>query len=100
MLAEPRRRRLLQLCWDSERSVGQLHGQSALPRHAARRHGVRQLIKRNEPAVFPLNGVIPISGAKNAALPLMIASLLTDRKLTLENVPDLADVGSRLVGRV
>ena len=39
-----------------------------------------------------LNGIIPISGAKNAALPLMIASLLTDDTLTLENVPDLADV--------
>lgn len=39
-----------------------------------------------------LNGVIPISGAKNAALPLMIASLLTDDMLTLENVPHLADV--------
>ena len=39
-----------------------------------------------------LRGVIPISGAKNAALPLMIASLLTDDTLTLENVPHLADV--------
>ncbi|MAW87184.1 MAG: UDP-N-acetylglucosamine 1-carboxyvinyltransferase [Phyllobacteriaceae bacterium] len=39
-----------------------------------------------------LNGVIPVSGAKNAALPLMIASLLTDGTLTLENVPHLADV--------
>ena len=39
-----------------------------------------------------LNGVIPISGAKNAALPLMIASLLTDRTVTLENLPRLADV--------
>lgn len=39
-----------------------------------------------------LNGVIPISGAKNAALPLMIASLLTDDTLTLENLPRLADV--------
>lgn len=39
-----------------------------------------------------LNGSIPISGAKNAALPLMIASLLTDDTLTLENVPHLADV--------
>jgi UDP-N-acetylglucosamine 1-carboxyvinyltransferase len=39
-----------------------------------------------------LNGRIPISGAKNAALPLMIASLLTDDTLTLENVPHLADV--------
>ncbi len=40
----------------------------------------------------PLNGVIPISGAKNAALPLMIASLLTKETLTLENMPLLADV--------
>ena len=39
-----------------------------------------------------LNGVIPISGAKNAALPLMIASLLSEDTLTLENVPRLADV--------
>ncbi|PZN52939.1 MAG: UDP-N-acetylglucosamine 1-carboxyvinyltransferase, partial [Proteobacteria bacterium] len=39
-----------------------------------------------------LTGTIPISGAKNAALPLMIASLLTRETLTLENVPHLADV--------
>jgi len=40
----------------------------------------------------PLNGDIVISGAKNAALPLMIASLLTDEPLVLSNVPRLADV--------
>ena len=40
----------------------------------------------------PLEGVIPISGAKNATLPLMIASLLTEDTLILENVPHLADV--------
>ena len=39
-----------------------------------------------------LTGTIPISGAKNAALPLMIASLLTRETLTLHNVPGLADV--------
>jgi len=39
-----------------------------------------------------LNGVIPISGAKNATLPLMIASLLTEDTLILDNVPRLADV--------
>ena len=39
-----------------------------------------------------LNGRLPISGAKNAALPLMIASLLTPDRLTLKNVPNLADV--------
>jgi UDP-N-acetylglucosamine 1-carboxyvinyltransferase len=44
----------------------------------------------------PLNGIIPISGAKNAALPLMIASLLTDETLELVNVPRLADISSLL----
>jgi UDP-N-acetylglucosamine 1-carboxyvinyltransferase len=39
-----------------------------------------------------LQGTIPISGAKNAALPLMIASLLTPDTVTLKNVPNLADV--------
>ena len=47
-----------------------------------------------------LNGTIPISGAKNAALPLMIASLLTKKSLTLENLPRLADVNAliRILG--
>jgi UDP-N-acetylglucosamine 1-carboxyvinyltransferase len=40
----------------------------------------------------PLKGEIPISGAKNAALKLMAASLLTPEPLTLTNVPRLADV--------
>ncbi len=44
----------------------------------------------------PLNGVIPISGAKNAALPLMTAALLTDGGLTLDNVPRLSDVNQLL----
>jgi UDP-N-acetylglucosamine 1-carboxyvinyltransferase len=39
-----------------------------------------------------LNGTIPISGAKNATLPLMIAGLLTKDTLILDNVPRLADV--------
>ena len=39
-----------------------------------------------------LSGVIPISGAKNAALPLMTAALLTDDGVTLDNVPRLSDV--------
>jgi len=47
-----------------------------------------------------LSGTIPISGAKNATLPLMIASLLTDQTLILENVPRLADVAllERILG--
>ncbi len=40
----------------------------------------------------PLAGTIPIGGAKNAALPLMAASLLTAEPLILANLPDLADI--------
>jgi UDP-N-acetylglucosamine 1-carboxyvinyltransferase len=47
-----------------------------------------------------LNGTIPISGAKNAALPLMIAGLLSEESLILDNVPRLADVAQlqRILG--
>ncbi len=45
-----------------------------------------------------LNGRIEISGAKNAALPLMIASLLSEETLTLHRVPRLADV--RMLQRI
>jgi len=47
-----------------------------------------------------LEGTIRISGAKNAALPLMIASLLTNETLTLHGMPRLADVAllSRILG--
>jgi UDP-N-acetylglucosamine 1-carboxyvinyltransferase len=40
----------------------------------------------------PLRGEIMISGAKNAALPLMITTLLTDQPVVLNNIPDLADI--------
>src|SRR5579862_5246887 len=40
----------------------------------------------------PLKGDIPVGGAKNAALPLMAASLLTDETLTLGNLPHVADI--------
>ncbi len=43
-----------------------------------------------------LNGTIQISGAKNAALPLMTAALLTDGTVTLDNVPRLSDVNQLL----
>jgi UDP-N-acetylglucosamine 1-carboxyvinyltransferase len=48
----------------------------------------------------PLNGTIEISGAKNACLTLMPASLLTDQPLTLTNAPRLADIAtmSELLG--
>src|SRR3954470_28804 len=42
----------------------------------------------------PLEGIIPIGGAKNAALPLMAASLLTPETLTLTNAPVLADIST------
>ena len=40
----------------------------------------------------PLAGEIAIGGAKNAALPLMAAGMLTDERLVLSNVPRLADI--------
>ncbi len=40
----------------------------------------------------PLYGRLPISGAKNSALKVMVASLLTSEPLILHNVPDLADI--------
>ena len=40
----------------------------------------------------PLHGRIPISGAKNAALPILAATLLTDKVSTLSNVPHLNDI--------
>jgi len=43
-----------------------------------------------------LKGEIPISGAKNAALPLMAASLLTEDTLTLENLPHLVDITTQV----
>jgi UDP-N-acetylglucosamine 1-carboxyvinyltransferase len=42
----------------------------------------------------PLRGEIQISGAKNAALPLMAAALLTDEPLHLANAPDLVDIAT------
>ena len=45
-----------------------------------------------------LNGTIPISGAKNSALKLMAASILTDQPLLLTNMPRLAD--TKFLGRL
>ncbi len=39
-----------------------------------------------------LHGSVPISGAKNAALPIFAACLLTDQPCTITNVPDLSDI--------
>ena len=49
-----------------------------------------------------LKGRIHISGAKNAALPLLAACLLTEEELTLGNVPHLADIVtmSNLLGQL
>ena len=41
---------------------------------------------------YPLNGSVKISGAKNAALPMMTASILSDCDIVLNGIPDLADV--------
>ncbi|MEZ0232489.1 MAG: UDP-N-acetylglucosamine 1-carboxyvinyltransferase [Methylophilaceae bacterium] len=43
---------------------------------------------------FPLNGEVQISGAKNAALPILCAALLAETPLVLSSVPQLRDVGT------
>ena len=50
----------------------------------------------------PLKGEVRISGAKNAALPVMIASLLTEKTLTISNIPHLHDITTtmELLGRL
>jgi len=51
---------------------------------------------------IPLQGEIYISGAKNAALPIMAATLLTDQTMTISNVPHLHDITTtmELLGRM
>lgn len=46
----------------------------------------------------PLQGEVPISGAKNAVLPILAATLLTEEPCTIHNVPDLSDV--RFMGKI
>lgn len=45
---------------------------------------------------LPLHGEVTVSGAKNAALPILCASLLTADTITLDNVPELRDIGTTL----
>ncbi|HYD33536.1 MAG TPA: UDP-N-acetylglucosamine 1-carboxyvinyltransferase, partial [Methylophilaceae bacterium] len=45
---------------------------------------------------YPLNGEITISGAKNAALPILCASLLATMPLKLKSVANLKDVGTTI----
>lgn len=51
---------------------------------------------------IPLNGEISISGAKNAALPILSATLLTDEPITIGNIPHLHDITTtiELLGRM
>ena len=42
---------------------------------------------------FPIKGTIAASGNKNAALPCIAAVLLTDKEVTLRNIPDIEDTG-------
>jgi len=44
----------------------------------------------------PLNGSVAIAGAKNAALPILAAALLTDEEVQISNVPQLADIATML----
>ena len=51
-----------------------------------------------QPAKNGLHGTVRASGSKNAALPLLAATLLTDKECTLSNIPDVAD--ARLMLRI
>lgn len=53
-----------------------------------------KLIIRKSP---PLNGTVTISGAKNAALPVLISSLLSDGPCTYSNVPNLRDINTTIL---
>ena len=44
----------------------------------------------------PLKGTVTISGSKNAALPILLASILVEGEVRLSNVPDLRDIGTTL----
>lgn len=44
----------------------------------------------------PLNGIVKVSGSKNAALPILAATLLTGQKCVLKNIPDIEDVHTML----
>ena len=41
----------------------------------------------------PLSGSVRVSGAKNAALKMMAASVLTGERLHLDNVPEILEIG-------
>ena len=45
---------------------------------------------------LPLKGRIKISGAKNSALPIMAACLLTKKKISISKVPELSDINSMI----
>jgi UDP-N-acetylglucosamine 1-carboxyvinyltransferase len=64
-----------------------------------RNHSADRLLIRGG---SPLSGIYPISGAKNAVLPLMISALLTTQPVILHNVPDTLDVAvlARLLQRL
>jgi len=46
---------------------------------------------------IPLEGTVEVRGAKNAALPILFASLLTDQRSVIRNVPHLKDVNSTMM---
>ena len=45
---------------------------------------------------FPLNGEVEISGAKNAALPILVASILSPDQLNISNIPKLKDIDTTI----
>ena len=78
------------ICARQAKGLTNSRGRAA--RHGAGARGASRWIVSASSAASRCIGTIPISGAKNATLPLMIASLLTKDTLVLDNVPRLADV--------
>src|SRR6266540_962591 len=78
------------------RSAGACARKSTRCRCARSRPKKRRMDKLFIQGGVPLSGEIRVSGAKNAALALMCAGLLTSEELTLSNVPHLRDVSTML----
>ena len=72
------------------------------PRHRAGSSGSRRMDKLIITGGTPLEGEIRISGAKNAALPILAATLLADGPVKVGNIPHLQDITTtmELLGRM
>ena len=88
-----------------ERMGGEIHAlalETLTPDELANREPLSAWTSCRSPAASPLDGEVRISGAKNAALPILAATLLAEEPVTIGNVPHLQDVTTmiELLGRM